>query len=297
MSDVNSTTEFPAEFDIDFYRRKYPLARFVSEATARRYWEIRGRDEGQQATGPAIRTDFIALFRKIRPILEIGPFDKPMVRGPGVAYFDVLDQAGLIEKARPNPRRTGKVPPIDFVSPTGDLRVVDRKFHAVCSSHAIEHQTDLIKHLVDVGDLLQTGGYYFLLIPDKRYCFDHFGPESTIADVVEAHVEKRGVHSLRTLVQYIGMHTHNDSIRHWKGDHRDPNQLQDTAKRVRRAMAVHERAKGAYVDAHAWRFTPRSFRNLVGLLNELGSSPFVPVRVYDTPRPRLEFAAILQKRG
>lgn len=296
MSEVNETSLFPPEFDIGFIRRRRPWLRLLPETMVRRRWEARGRAAGLQATAPAVRADFLRLFSAHRPILEIGPLDRPMVRGEGVAYFDVLDQAGLIEKVRNNPRRTGEVPPIDYVSPIGDLRIVDRKFRAVCSSHAIEHQPDLVKHLVDVADLLEDGGFYFVLMPDKRFCFDHFGPETTIADVVEAHRLKREVHGLRTIVQHIGLQTHNETMRHWRGDHLDPNYAADTPARVRRALALYDRSKGSYIDAHAWRFTPTSFRSTVDQMKVLGLTPFVPLRVYDTPHPRVEFAAILQKR-
>lgn len=288
---------FPPEFDIDFLRGAHPVLRLMPEGLVRRWWDRSGRRRGRQATAPALRDAFVALFGDIRPILEIGPFDRPMVRGPGVAYLDVLDRAGLAAKARGNPRRTGEVPPIDYVSPTGDLAIVDRRFRAVCSSHSIEHQPDLVRHLTGVADVLEDGGWYFVLMPDKRYCFDHFGAESTIADVLEAHDQKRTVHGLRTLIESYGLQTHSGARSHWRGRHRTPGNAEATATRVRRAVERHRNAAGTYVDAHAWRFTPDGFRTIVGLLNELGLTPFVPLRVYDTPWGRNEFAAILEKRG
>jgi hypothetical protein len=39
------------------------------------------------------------------------------------------------------------------------------------SSHCIEHQPDLIGHLIGVARLLSTNGLYFLTILDKRSVF------------------------------------------------------------------------------------------------------------------------------
>ena len=247
------------------------------------------------AEQPVTRADVIKRFADVRPLLEIGPFDKPMVTGPGVMYFDVLDQAGLIEKAKNNPRRTGTPPHIDFVSPVGDLSVVDRSFSAVSSSHAIEHQPDLIKHLNDVADILSPSGFYFLAIPDKRFCFDHFCPESSIADVLEAHAAQRTVHSLASVVMTRGLSTHNDCRRHWAGDHEDAHYRQRLPSKVNNAIAAYDASKGAYVDVHAWRFTPSTFSEIITMLHELGSTHLSVVEVHETPEPRVEFMAILQK--
>ena len=70
------------------------------------------------------------------------------------------------------------------------------KFDYVISSYCIEHQPDLIKHLQDFEHVLQPGGFYFVLAPDKRYCHDHFMQESTIAEVNGAQQERRTVHHL-----------------------------------------------------------------------------------------------------
>jgi SAM-dependent methyltransferase len=239
------------------------------------------------------RTDILQVFSHVRPVLEIGPFDRPMVTGDGVYYFDVLDQENLIKKAKTNPRRTGTVPFIHYVSPIGDMTIIDRTFAAVFSSHAIEHQPDLMKHLCDVGRILKPNGFYFLAIPDKRYCFDHFSAESSIADVIEAR--GRRVHSLGNIVTHRALFTHNDVRRHWAGDHANPAYRENMPNRIKTAIRVHEEANGSYVDVHAWRFTPRSFREIAQLLFEIEFSPLKPQRVYETPRLRGEFMAVLQK--
>lgn len=68
-----------------------------------------------------------------------------------------------------------------------------------------------------------------------------------------------------------------------------------TAQGVKAAQQYFEASKGGYIDVHAWRFTPQSFREISSLLCELGLSPLKPARIYDTPKPLFEFAAVLVK--
>lgn len=288
-------SDFPPEIDPRFYRAKYPWLRFLSDARILNHFNHKGRARGWQASPAAIRPNLIGLMDGFRPMLEIGPLDRPMVTGDGVAYFDIHDAQALTEKAR-RAGRDGTPPQIDFVSPNGDLSIVDRTFRAVCSAHCLEHQPNLIGHLNAVARILDDGGYYFLALPDKRYCFDHFRPASTVADALDAHLQRRTVHSVATIVASAGLSTHNQVRRHWDGDHEDPGYRDRRAKRVRGALKKLRAAKGGYIDAHAWCFTPQSFRDLVDLLYAAGQSGLEPVRVYDTPRPRVEFMAILQKR-
>jgi hypothetical protein len=285
---------FPPEVDLSFYRQRYPQLAPMDDQTLAKHFDLHGRSEGRQASSAALRAGFIPLFERFRPVLEIGPFDRPMVTGRGVSYFDVLDRDALIEKAK-TAGRTGTVPHIDYVSPIGDLSVVDRTFAAVCSAHCIEHQPDLIAHLRHVGRLLDEGGYYFLAAPDKRFSFDHFIPESTVADIIQAHEEKHSVHTLANIIRHIGLSTHNDAPRHWDGEHADAGYHERISARIEKAIVQFHASNGNYIDVHAWRFSPASFRQMMEMLCVMGLIPFKVVRVYDTPRPRVEFMAILQK--
>jgi len=247
------------------------------------------------ARGPVPRQELVAAFAATKPLLEIGPFDSPMMTGAGVKYFDVIDQQAMSERQLEHPLHTGVPPVIDFVSPNGDLSIVDETFLAVASSHCIEHQPDLVSHLQGVGRILEDGGYYLLAIPDKRYCFDHFSPETSIADVIQAHSEERTIHSVGSVVRTLAMATHNDSTRHWSGDHEDPLWREQLAERVGGAMQAFDDAEGAYIDVHAWYFTPRSFEVIVQVLHSMGLSPLHVSHIYETPHPTLEFMAVLQK--
>lgn len=154
-------------------------------------------------------------------VLEIGPYFRPVLVGNNVSYFDVRTTAELTERAELEGYPTEAIPTIGYVSPIGDLSVVDRKFDAVLSAHCIEHQPDFVGHLIKVGGLLNPDGRYYVIIPDKRYCFDNKLSETNIAQIISAHLEERKVHSPQSVIEHRALTTHNDPLRHWNNDNDD----------------------------------------------------------------------------
>ncbi len=84
---------------------------------------------------------------------------------------------------------------------------------------------------------------------------------STVAQLLGAHLENRKVHTLSSVVEHRALTTHNDPARHWAGDHGDPEE--NRAARIASAIQEINDANGAYIDVHAWYFTPQSFRQVI----------------------------------
>lgn len=286
----------PEEFDAELYRRNYPDLGRLNDRKLFAHWQNYGSDEGRVASQAAYRENLLELVKNANSILEIGPFSRPAIEGANVKYFDLFDGEELSARARSVGYTITATPNIDFVSPIGDLSIVQERFSAVVSSHCIEHQPNLVRHLQNVSAILDRDGAYFLIIPDKRYCFDHFIEPSTIEQVMDAFQNKRATHCLRNVINHLAMTTHNNSMRHWRGDHSDPDYFANMGARTIVAEREFSRANGAYVDVHAWQFTPKNFRSIVRRLFDLGLTDLYPVRVYQTPCPRDEFTAVLQKR-
>lgn len=283
--------ELPLEFDPNYYRHQHPDIRAMSDGEARAHFEIYGRKEGRMASPLAYRHELIGFVPKGARILEVGPAHKPVFKGPDVRYFDVQDSEGLRQRAvhfNEDPSQTPER--IHFLSPDGYLGIVDEKFDYVFSSHSIEHQPDILQHLHDVERVLRPGGLYFVICPDKRYCFDHEIPESTVGEVIEANLLKRNRHRLADIIDQSVSGTHNDSNRHWNGDS-PPVAL--THERVAAALAQIKAMGGGYVDAHAWRFTSASFKAILAACHTVGLAALRPLRVYDTLKGSNEFCAIL----
>jgi hypothetical protein len=291
-----TTGPWPPELDLGHYRSAHVDLAPLTERELVEHWFVHGITEGRAGTVAATRHGFEQQLTSARSILEIGPLDAPVVRGPHVEYFDVVPTDELRAKAASLGRDPGGCPEIDHVSPVGDLAVVTGTFERVVSSHAIEHQPDLLAHLVAVAGLLETDGTYFLVIPDSRFCFDHFLPPTSIADVLGAHARRATLHDPKDVINTIAMRAHNDAPRHWAGDHGRPAWTEDV-NLLTEAYTFCVEHPDEYLDTHAWQFTPRTFRKITATLHELGLSPLRPARVYETVRDSIEFYAILEKVG
>jgi len=282
----------PEEFDATTYQSIHPDLAGLADAELKTHYETFGINEGRASNSLRNRNDFASLVPNSASALEIGPFCNPLLQGPNVSYFDILSQEALVERARQIGLDPSKVPYIDFISPTGELPSIRRHFDVVLSSHCIEHQPDLIGHLQEVGQLLLPGGAYFLLVPDKRYCFDHFIPLSNLAEVIVAYHEQRKVHTLRSVIEHCALTTHNDSLRHWQGDHGVI--FENFEQRLEAALQIFNDARDQYIDVHAWYFSPDSASAILSALQSMSLNRLGVHRVYSTRYGANEFWMILR---
>ena len=296
MSQRQRPLVLPDEFELSYYRLEHDDLRNFSDNELFSHYEMHGQKEGRGTSSGSSRDTFLKIIPNTVSVLEIGPFCNPACTGKNVSYFDVLDSAGLRERARDHSLDTSRCPEtIHYVSATGDLTVVDDRFDIAFSSHCIEHQPNLLKNLRDVSNILNDGGYYFLIIPDKRYCFDYFIPESSIAGVIDADIRNRILHDPGSIIEHRLLTTHNDPLRHWQGDHELRNVDNDPGL-IAGAIAEAKRYSEGYIDVHAWQFTPESFRSILDLLFAAELCPLRQERVYLTRYGSMEFCAILCKQ-
>ena len=282
----------PKPFEADIYRKNVPDVGGKTDQELKSHYLEVGLNEGVTANRLTSRSNFIALVPMDSDSLEIGPFCNPLLRGPNVHYFDVMNKEGLERRAEEIGYVYKTAPEIDYVSPIGDLGIINKKFQSVLSSHCIEHQPDFIAHLQNVSRILRSAGRYYMLVPDKRYCFDALLNESSIADVLEAHFAGRRVHQLKSVIEHRALTTHNDPKRHWDGDH---GSLVGNEDRIRAAIEQYKKAKGAYIDVHAWCFTPSSADVMFSHLRRLKYIDLDLEVVYPTRRNRNEFWVVLSK--
>lgn len=250
------------------------------------------RSRRRNRLAPPIDRQSLARQVGDRSALEIGPFFTPLLRGANVSYFDVLDRAALRERAKRIGGKEEDVPEINFVSPTGDLAIVDRQFDVVVSAHVIEHQPDLVRHLENVADILRPGGEYWLVVPDRRYSFDYALPESSYEAVIAAHKEGRKIHSTDNIIMHLTQTVHNNALLHWLGWH---SQAKRAVNFREHASAEVKRAEnGEYVDVHAWVFAPLSFNEILIRLYTDGFIKLKILKITDTAFGKLEFFARLR---
>lgn len=282
---------YPDEFQCDAYREaNHDLAGFTAEQLAVHY-ERHGRDEGRAGNRLVNRDDFISLIPSNAKVLEIGPYLSPVARGSKVAYADYLSTGELQRRAEIEGHDPSLVPQISHILSKRPLGEIDADFDIVVSSHCIEHQPNFVKHIQDVERLIRSRhGSYFVLVPDKWFCFDHFLPESSIAQVLHAYFESRSVHWLQAIIEHRALTVHNDAKLHWATR---PEKLEIDSVKVASAIKEWQESGGQYIDVHAWYFTPASFVGIITLLTKLQLTKLKVDRIYPTRRNNNEFWAIL----
>ena len=317
---------FSPEFNLEYYRRTYPeLNNFIDDVIKEHYKNF--AVEQGRSTCPYDRRDSLhkflqgAIDKQHLRTLEIGCGGYPFLRGETVKYFETMSTEALkqhyIDVGYPI---EGFIEKFDFVSATGDLGIVNETFDIVFTSHVIEHCPDLVEHFQNVSRLLNRGGLYVLIVPDKRYCFDHYNPESTIAEVIDAFANEHKTARLADVIHHTYTRTHNNPVLHWLGEHGKRYGYRDTplepdanikirgetfaddGKGLNREQILRLIEKyaetldsGEYISAHNWRFTPESFGYIVNLLNALEFIDLKLYRLCHTLWGRLEFIALLEK--
>ncbi len=318
--------DFPPTFDLNYYRNAYPELNFLPDVVLREHYKKFAVAQGH-STCTYDRREFLHKFLQMTidnrhlKVLEIGCGGSPFLVGETVKYFETQTVEILKKRYIKNKRTTNNFPKtFEFVSPHGDLGIVNENFDIAFSSHVIEHCPDLIEHFQNVGRILNPGGLYILIVPDKRYCFDYYHSESTITEVLDAFVNEKKLPKLSDVIDSAYTRTHNNPFLHWIGDHGKRYGYRDTPlepdakveimnepffddgqginrENFLRLIEKYAEAlgKGEYINAHNWQFTPDSFGYIVNLLNALEFINLPLYRLCHTIWGRQEFIVILEK--
>jgi SAM-dependent methyltransferase len=222
--------------------------------------------------------------------LEIGPGHSPVApknAGYKVDIVDHLDKEGLIEKFSEIDDSQYKgvdinldnVEEVDFVwQGESYLELIGKPefYDWIIASHLIEHTPDLIGFINDCASILKSDGVLSLVIPDKRYCFDRFRPNTGIAKVIDSYYGKDKLHTPGTACEYFMNVVSKGGKIAWGGRHEGDFDLIHTLDEAKNALEL-SRKSTEYIDFHAWCFTPNSFRLLIQDLYALGLIPFKEV--------------------
>lgn len=281
----------PETFNHAFYTSRYPDLASHGEAAALEHYRLHGAAEGRIATPLAERTGFLSLAEGASSILEIGPGHKPCFTGDHVRYFDVLDSDELKQRARTFTDESHERTPdhIHYLRRNTDLGDIPERFDIVFSSHAIEHQPDLISHINSCFGLLNPGGALMAIVPDRRFTFDATIAPTTIGEILEAYWLKRTSHRLADIIDAYAHSTHNDPVRHWEEG--PAASLQLDADRLKAGYTA--ALGGEFVDVHAWRVSCFELAEYLAQLKRLGLIRFANFEVYPTPRNSNEFCLLM----
>ncbi|MGH8183969.1 MAG: hypothetical protein ACREPH_09945 [Rhodanobacteraceae bacterium] len=252
---------------------------------------------------PSLRERFVFDHApKQGPGLEVGPSHSPLAPKAMGYRVDILDHAPASE-LRTKYRNAGvnldSIEDVDFVWRGERLPETIGKhdwYDWIIASHVIEHTPDFVGFLIDCQTLLRATGRLILVVPDKRYCFDHFQGLTSTGDVLDAHDLGR----TRASPGRVFDHFANATMKGGAGViswHRGAPGALRSVHGFGDARETWQRARNDddYVDVHNWHFTPESFRLVLADLRELG---LIELDIVEGPTPGGgEFCACLQRTG
>ncbi|ESA35046.1 type 11 methyltransferase [Leptolyngbya sp. Heron Island J] len=232
--------------------------------------------------------------------VEIGPSHNPIASKKNrykVHIIDHMSREQLIKKYKNHGVNLDKIEEVDFVwkgESYTELTGKAKYYDWVIASHVIEHVPDLISFLNDCDAILKDDGVLSLAIPDKRYCFDHYRPISSISKVIDSHLQKRTNHTPGTVADYYLNVVHRSGKIAWDVHAEGKYGFMHASENILQKMnsVIHE---NAYFDLHAWCFVPHSFRLIIYDLFCLGFIPFKEVDFFRTDG--CEFYITLGKKG
>lgn len=221
--------------------------------------------------------DFRAYIREqistIQHGLEFGPSYNPILpksHGYNVLTVDYISKEDLYSKYQYDSAvDINRIEDVDIIDRGQELleaSIGRRGFDYIVSSHNIEHLPDPIKFLQRAERALKPGGKLYLMIPDRRRCFDFYRPISTCGQMLAAYQQHRQIHSPETHYDSIANAATKNGAIAWADDSGTPDTLIET---LRAAYDTAVRETQEYLDAHAWVFTPSSFRLILHDLQQL----------------------------
>jgi hypothetical protein len=231
--------------------------------------------------------------------VEIGALHSPIIsRADGrVLYVDYMPTEWL----RANLRHPGVAPAdvleVDIVWNGQSLaEALGEPADYLVASHVIEHVPDLIDWLAQIRAALRPGGLVGLAIPDRRATFDVARNDATIAEVVEAHLDRRTRPSLRQILDAGAFAAIADDERGWRAEQGRglPASVLAALPELYRWLRDDIAPAPRYVDVHCWVFTPASFLALAEALAAIGCFPYCIEAFYPTDPGEIEFQTRLR---
>jgi predicted SAM-dependent methyltransferase len=244
------------------------------------------------------RENALKFISKKGPGLEIGPSINPLAPkkdGYNVHIIDHASREQLLDKYKNHNVKLENIEEVDFVwrgESYAELTGKENYYEWIIASHLIEHVPDLIGFLKDCEGVLKEDGVISLVVPDKRYCFDHFRPVTGISKVIDSHFGKNKSHTPGTVVEQILNGVSKGGKIAWGRENFGKYNLGNKLSVAQEALQSRD---AGYSDRHAWVFVPHSFRLIIHDLFCLGLIPFQEVDF--SPTEGCEFYMTLGRRG
>lgn len=232
--------------------------------------------------------------------LEVGPSLNPVApkrKGYNVETIDHVDKDELIKRYQAHGHDTSAIEDVDYVWKGESYpELVGKRKHYdwIIASHVIEHVPDLISFINDCDEILDDQGVLSLVVPDKRYCFDHFRMLSGLGKVIDCHLHKEKIHTAGSAAEYYLNVVAKNGLIAWGAGYGGEYNFVHGLEEAKEAMDKVEKYSSP-MDVHSWCFVPSSFRLLIDDLNSLGLINLKEVGYY--PTEGCEFYITLGRNG
>lgn len=130
------------------------------------------------------RAVLLPLVDKHMSGVEIGAFARPTVLPSEARVFfaDYYTTEQLREQARILEIDPDDVAEVAYILKDTNLEdVLQEPVDFVIANHVVEHLIDPLRWMKNMGGVLKPGGFLFITLPDKKYSFDKFRPDTSLA--------------------------------------------------------------------------------------------------------------------
>lgn len=144
--------------------------------------------------------------------LEIGAGARPTVNLPYIEmkYLDICSTEELRARVARSGGDASAVAPVDYVVQGEEYRAAlgDERFDFIIANHVMQRIIDPIAWLRMLGEMLAPGGNLLLTLPDKKYSFDRFRDDTSIAHLIADYLSERSLaergreHAIETHIFY-----------------------------------------------------------------------------------------------
>jgi SAM-dependent methyltransferase len=182
--------------------------------------------------------------------IEVGSGDRPVLLPEGVVchYGDIRDPEALEKYFGEGTAARTPIP--SFVDAQTFAGVADNLLDFVISGHVTEHLPDALGAIRNAVRVLKPGGIFMLILPDKRFTFDHQRPLTPLSHLI-ADTKDGGRSTMLEAYREVGRYNHN-----WGGREPTPIELDEYAKGCLSTGA----------DAHFHTWDADSFREMIDYL-------------------------------
>lgn len=210
------------------------------------------------------------------PGLEIEPRHSPLApkaKGFNVETLDCTDECTLREKYSAQGININRIEHVDHIWHGQPLSAAVGRmscYEWIVASHVIEKTPDFVGFLIECEALLRMNGKLVLVVPDKRYCFDHFQSLTSTGDVLDAlSLQRTKLTPGRIFDHHANAAYKGRGAIIWRRYAMGRLHLIYNLEVARHAWqkALHGEN---YIDVHNWYFTPQSFLLLIEDLRAIG---------------------------